>query len=349
VIVTTDRENPSWSAHQVTLTLSNVEPLILQVPWPFLATKVQISLHKSKKGKKNRLRLVLNKSLHDPWPKEFGGRSKWDINWFRPWLNIEEHGTLEMHIDAQFRCDQLFMEKRLYKKKKASALDEVREILRAIFYSHHRNSFFIFAIYDHLNPDEPVMHLKIQPPVRFSPPGSPLLLVSVLDHQLARQLIANGKLDPEVNDSDFHRIMTERVSREVCPIHLSSAEELNVFRYTLRVNSTRMRRSAWQSKNLPRYEDNPWMPTFISPLYCDNTNGFCDTVSEEISGSMNHRQPIRIFHSTFDYSPTMMCSMCYIKKVELEKCSRCKKISYCSVACQKQHWLIHLNDCLILE
>jgi len=115
VTVTTDRENPSWSAHQVTLTLPDVEPLILQVPWPFLANEVQISLHKNK-GKKNRLRLVLNKSLHDPWPKEFGGRSKWNINCFRPWREIKEHGTLELHIDAQFRCHFLFME--VYTRRK---------------------------------------------------------------------------------------------------------------------------------------------------------------------------------------------------------------------------------------
>jgi len=213
------KTNRKWCLLDVEPLLPNVEPLILQVPWPFLANEVHISLHKNK-GKKNRLRLVLNKSLHDPWPKEFGGRSKWDINCFRPWREIEEHGTLELHIDAQFRCHFLFMEKRLYKKKKASALEEVREIVRAIFYGHHRNSILIFAVYDHLSPEEPVMHLKIQPPVRFSPPGSPLLLVSVLDHQLARQLIADRKLDPEVHDSDFHRILTERVSREVCTIRL---------------------------------------------------------------------------------------------------------------------------------
>ena len=76
--------------------------------------------------------------------------------------------------------------------------------------------------------------------MRFSPPGSPLLLVSVLDHQLARKLIADGKSDRETHEEDFHRLITEKVSRDVCTIRLSSAEELiNVLRYALRVNSTR--------------------------------------------------------------------------------------------------------------
>ena len=174
-----------------------------------------------------------------------------------------------MHIETQFQIDYLCAEKLLCKRADPSALDEVREIVQAIFYGHHRNSFSLFSIYDHVNPDEPVMHIRIQPPVRFSSLGSPLLLVSVIDHQLAERLITQGKLDPEVNQSDFHRLVTECVSREVCAIQTFSTEELDLFRYALRVNSTRMRRSAWQSKNLPRYEDNPWMPTFITPLYSD--------------------------------------------------------------------------------
>ena len=353
VIVTTDRENPSWSAHQVTLTLPDVTPLILEVPWPFLSNEIQISLHKNKKGKKNRIRLILKKSLHDPWPKEFGGRSKWDINCFRPWREIEEHGTLEMHLEAQFQCDHLVLEKSLFKKKEVSALDEVREIVRAIFYGHHRNLFFLFAIYDHLNPDEPVMHLKIQPPVRFFPQGSPLLLISVIDHQLAKKLIEQGKLGFEQNQDDFHRIVTERVSREVCTIRLSSTGELNVLRYALRVNSTRMRRSAWQSKNLPRYEDNPWIPTFISPLYFDNTLGFCDTVLSEVLGNKmvvpkegKAQISLRYRSETFDFAPFLICASCYVKKIEMKKCGRCKKISYCSNACQKTGWITHRDLCV---
>ena len=80
--------------------------------------------------------------------------------------------------------------------------------------SSNRRSFFLFAIYDHL--DEPVFHIRVQPPIRFTPQGSPLLLMSVIDHQLAKQLIAEGKLDEELNQSEFHRIITQGVSREVC-------------------------------------------------------------------------------------------------------------------------------------
>ena len=213
-----------------------------------------------------------------------------------------------MHLEAQFVCDYLLLGERLFKE--TPVLNEVREVIRAIFYRHHCNSFFLFAIYDHLHLDEPVMHLRIQPPVRFSPSGSPLLLVSVLDHQLARQLIADGKLNREAHEEDFHRLITERVLREVCTIRLSSAEELNVLRYALRVNSTRMRRSVWQSKNLPRYDDNPWMPTFISPLYSYDTNGSC----EEVTQKMPKIDEIRLSNDrcseveTFNCFPLSICA-----------------------------------------
>ena len=47
-------------------------------------------------------------------------------------------------------------------------------------------------------------------------------------------------------------------------IYAASSEEFNLYRYSLRFNSTRMRRGAWQSKNLPRGENSPWMATFLS-------------------------------------------------------------------------------------
>jgi hypothetical protein len=331
----------------VTLAVANVDSLVLQVPWPFLPNEIEISIHKNKKGKKNLIRLVLKKSLHDPWPKEFGGRSKWDINCFRPWRDIEENGTFEMHIETQFQMDYLLADKHLCKRTNASALDEVREIVRAIFYGHHRNSFYLFSIHDHLRGDEPVMHIRIQPPVRFSPLGSPLLLVSVIDHQLAKRLITQGKLDPEVNQSDFHRLITEGVSREVCAIRTSSTEELDLFRYALRVNSTRMRRSAWQSKNLPRYEDNPWMPTFISPLYSDLIVNM-SLISQEPN---EHFKSLTFLSQSGDtiecyLNPLIMCATCFVKKIQLKKCSRCLNIAYCSSRCQKQHWLAHTLKCV---
>ena len=55
-----------------------------------------------------------------------------------------------------------------------------------------------------------------------------------------------GKLEEEQAQFDFHRIITERVSKEVRVISTTCTEQINLLRYSLRLNSTRMRRGAWQ-------------------------------------------------------------------------------------------------------
>lgn len=253
-----------------------------------------------------------------------------------------------MHVDAQFSCDLLSLDKRLvcisnppqiYTVSK-TALDEVREIIRAIFYGHYRLSFNLFAIYDHLQSDEPVFHLRVQPPFRITPQGSPLLLISVIDHQLARQLIANGNLDSEENQFEFHRLITERVSRPVCDIRASSMEEIDMFRYVLRLNSTRMRRGVWQSKNLPRGETSPWLPTFLSPLYVETIQDDCVNML-----CLNFKKLKSLDPPGTEKKKLPACSTCFVKKIQLRTCTGCKIVTYCSVACQKANWTRHKLIC----
>ena len=294
LVLSTDWEHPAISAHQITLTLPNVASLTLKLPWPFLVDGIVSSLEKKKK--KKWIHLVLKKSLCDPWPKEFGGRSKWDPDRLvKPWQDLPSNGSLQAHIEAQFDCDVLYFKFKYLELFQASgkppislpnitispskppAVWVVREMVQSLFYGHHFDSFYLFAVHNHLN--ELVFHLRVQPPIRFTPQGSPLLLVSVIDHQCAGQLIMDGKLDAEENQFEFHRLITERVSREVCIIRTYSSEDLNIFRYLLRLNSTKMRRGAWTSKNLPRGENSPWLPTFISPLYAENISNKCCNLS----------------------------------------------------------------------
>lgn len=179
-----------------------------------------------------------------------------------------------MHVEAQFDCSDLYLDQRFVKKP--NALFKVREIVRSTFQANSRNSFQLFAIHDQSN--EPVFHFRVRPPIRFTPQGCPLLLVSLIDHRVARQLIAQEKLGAEQNQFEFHRIITERVSKKVFFVRTSSAEEMDLLRYSIRVKSTRMRRGAWQSKNPPRGEDSPWMSTFISPLYLETIRNNCETL-----------------------------------------------------------------------
>ena len=346
ISVTTDQQHPSWSAHEITLTALNTALISFKVPWPFLAKGIELSYHHA--ADKKVVTLTLKKSLHDPWPLEFGGRSKMDVDRLKHWKNLASNGDLNMHVEAQFDCMSLHLDKRISAKSSTSPLlDDVREIVRALFYSHYHNSYLLFAIHDK---DKVAFHLRVQPPVRFTPQGSPLLLVSVIDHQLAEQLIADGKLDAEQNDSDFYRIITERVSREVCTIRASTTKEIDLFRYSLRLNSTKMRRSVWQSKHIPRGEDSPWMTTFVSPLYTESIEDSCRRLKE----MKNTTEGCGAIHGEgcsgpIDINPnccaSFLCHNCGVKKVVLKKCQGCLTVFYCSVACQKKGWLEHKDFC----
>lgn len=267
----------------------------------------------------------MKKCFDYPWLDEFGGRSKWDVNLMPPWKDVPGHGTLEDHIKAQFDCADLFLAQKCMKNTASPvwALNEVREIMRSIFYSHNNNSFNLFTVHDHLNPQESVLYLRIHSPVRLSPNGSPLLIVSCFDHQLANRL--------------QRLLILDEVSREVCDISTKATEELNLLRYLLRVNSTRMRRSAWQSKNLQEEssgEMSPWIATFISPLYV-----------EVITNSCKQQTPFAQTNSPFYQLDAKCCASCNVQKIPLKTCTRCRRVYYCSVSCQKKHWVIHKAHC----
>jgi hypothetical protein len=217
------------------------------------------------------------------------------------------------------------------------AFDQVREIIRAVFYCHHFNQFQLMAVHGSRNPDVPILLFRIHPPVRFSPHGSPLLLVSVIDYPRLEDLISQGKVDREHFQSDYHRLVTERVSKEVCTIR-ASTEEVNLLRYVLRVNSTRMRRSDWQSKNLPRDENSPSIATFISSLYTEWINNDCQEIENKLE-EMNGR------YTPLNPRYRKSCVACNVTKVDLKSCARCKYVHYCSISCQKNHWPVHKYEC----
>ena len=88
--------------------------------------------------------------------------------------------------------------------------------------------------------------------VRVAPTGVPLLLVSACDASVSN-------LVSLVNSAEQVKEMSERFeqicgSNDVKTIDFAfhTDEGFALFRYLLRVNSTKMRQSAWQSKNLPR-------------------------------------------------------------------------------------------------
>ena len=323
--------------------LESQQLLTVQLPWPVLVKGIEKTTNSDKS-----IEIIAKKCVDDAWPGDHGGRSKWDINYLRPWKELSSNGLLKDHIEAQFGCQDLQFMKLCFKLPNPSTpLDEVRDIIRAVFYRHHNNSFQLMAVHGPTNPDVAIFFFRLHPPVRFSPHGSPLLLVSVIDYPRLEDLISQGKVDREQFQSDYHRLVTERVSKEVCVIRASTDEEVNLLRYYLRVNSTKMRRSAWQSKNLPRGEDTPWICTFISPIYVHCTIDDCSNILEKLTecGFVDTDFPFNTCPPRMSNHHRKSCALCLVTKVELQLCNNCREVSYCSTSCQMKHWPLHQLLC----
>ena len=98
-----------------------------------------------------------------------------------------------------------------------------------------------------------------------------------------------------------------------------------LLRYVLHLNSTRMCRTAWQSKNLPRGES--WLHMFISPLYVYYAYNYKPPIS-------SHRMPTK-----------NICGYCKSSKDEMKQCVRCEAIFYRDSNCQKADWRNHKKHC----
>ena len=73
-----------------------------------------------------------------------------------------------------------------------------------------------------------------------------------------------------------------------------------------------MRRSVWQSKNLPRREATPWLSTFVSPLYEKKSRTTVQT------SNWIHQQAILILQNS-------------VTKIALKLCTHCK-LQFCSIS-----------------
>ena len=113
-----------------------MDPLSFKVPWPILAQGIEFTViqKKLKNKKKTYILLMLKKSLSDPWPGEFGGRSKWNVDLLKRWKDFDGQGDIKMHVEAQFDCKYLKMNPMT--KLPSSTLEQVREIIRDVFYAH---------------------------------------------------------------------------------------------------------------------------------------------------------------------------------------------------------------------
>ncbi|EFX73684.1 hypothetical protein DAPPUDRAFT_307653 [Daphnia pulex] len=323
--ISTNEQAPCESCHDVTVSLtqpSKIQPLSLTFPFPILAKNVQATLHR----KSRHVDLLLKKSLLEPWPCEFHSKnSKWIIDDLVPWENVPltpENGfnTLEHHLTSQLISKNINSDHFL--DSKCSALDKLRLklgvlMLRDIeFVSYGRN-------------DDRYL-LKLHRPLLTSPMGNPILPITALNDILSRILGQDFTTNPTVLKEGMDHL---KIYKEVFPIGRSkdklvvdaeTEEEFQLFRFLLRLNSTRIEPSKWQKENIPLGGSSPWLATFLSPLYQDSLS--TESIEDEPADEK-------------------CCAVCKKIPEKLKRCSRCRSAVYCSVECQHSHWPTHKHIC----
>lgn len=130
------------------------------------------------------------------------------------------------------------------------------------------------------------------------------------------------------------------------PIETKVAETMDLLRYLLRLNSTKVEPDPWQLANLPLGEDSPWMASFISPLYSELILDCCKmfTPVPVFEKMQQQQQP-----NSISYADSRHCAACFKEDVGLKKCSKCMSILYCSADCQIEHWNTHKPSCFELR
>ena len=307
-------------------------------------------IHATLHRKDRTIVLVLKKGLLEPWPCEFQSNksSKWVQHHLKPWEEKDKDGknslnNLSFHLNrSQF--DLSHLSSLGFSLGTRDPLTEVRGIIKSLFVDSAVGGHHTFRIQQ--KGSSPLTdhdwYFRAHPPVRTSPTGSPMLMLSAIDHRLAQNMENEGKLDGEKAANDFFRIMMEAGNDGFVKITMGTREEAELFRYILRLNSTKILPSAWQSKNILLGEESPWIATFVSPLYVDSISPFFPSIAaEEVIKTARINRPIEGSTGAKEDEKVLCRLQENRTKSKTLQCSRCRSVSYCSVECQRTDWARH--------
>lgn len=319
-----------------------MKPLVLSFPYPILANQIGATLHR-----KDRLvDLILKKAVREPWPCEFQVKEncRMIVDRCQPWQEQEGSSSFRNHLRAQFKMSEMMNPTAFF----ASALDQVRQTINSLFEHSSVNGSEFFGIqrqgaHPIINPD---WYIRVHNPILTNPTtGAPVLLLSAVHHRLVGKLVAQGKLNARQNTQDFLRIFPgiEQVvaTKKFVTIFTFSQEEDDLIRFVLRLNSTKISASTWQKRNVPLGEaSSPWLATFVSPLYLD-----CEFTLKDLELTKNIDSSAFLRQLEMDVASARSCASCKKISPTLKRCARCRSIVYCSVDCQRSHWLQHKIVC----
>ena len=318
------------SAHRIIASLEGADPVVITLPYPIFPI---FRFKATRSPKADAMDLVLVKALNDHWPGDLSVQKRNNqIAWkadrdLKPWSK-----AVDIHFGQQFS-------KKLLKKIKGvvkdwedcwrfNPLTNICFIIGAIMskIGNDHKSFFRLKVVEstRIGDWENDWYIRAHPPILTSPQGSPLILVTAVDLRQAERMVNRGDLDGNRFKKDCVLIFgnPDKMS------HFSLVEvgEDRLFRYLLRLNSTKIQPTDWQKENVPLIEEptSPWMATFIRPLY----------QGASISRFVSHCY-------------VGGCDKCHKKANDLKLCGRCKAVSYCCVECQRSDWPKHKSACSV--
>ena len=301
---------PCQSSHLFAVSMDGVKPLTITLPYPILPSTIKATLYR----KDGIVEVVAAKALNDLWPEDvIRDQFRWNPDTLLPWTDVE---TMQ-HLGSRFRPLKLGTS-----ANGSDALGRICMVLHTIFTLVVKKKKLLIALCDKEENTEWLIRVHL--PVRTSPRGGPLLLLTALDRRQVARLQSEGKWDR--GEDDFKLIFESHGLPDKIEMILLESDDGKLFRHILRFNSTKIQPSSWQKKNLPQGGDSPWLATFIRPLYLD-ANLCAD------------KDPIPLS------SPAASCCRCGKQGPNLKVCGRCKAVSYCSVECQRSHWSEHKLSC----
>ena len=347
------------SAHRITLSLNRFKPLTFTLPHAILPESLKASL----KRQEGIVEVVVKKALDNFWPDDFSPSEQqlsssypWNAEDLKPWT---EKKLLARHIGSQFRPENHNVTGR--ETNSRYFLLQVSSFINTLFdhaVEEPNNGDLYYEVYhstaqskeDHerminLMTDQeenpqlvPDWFIRVHLPVRKSPRGTPILLMSVGDRHLYDRLnslfdsgeewhFCNCSILDEDQDDHQHSAEASSTSRNV---YLTTDGVAQFFRYILRLNSMKIQPTAWQRENLGLSSmKSPWLATFVQPIYRQLS-------SYEM-----------ILHHWFYPPPANIrwCARCRMRPDHLKLCARCKGICYCSAECQRADWPTHKQSC----
>ena len=344
-----NRHKTCESSHELTLALlqpRQMKPLTITFPYPIMIDdRADMNLSFEQRlecqFKDCSSSFGFKKATREPLPCQFSkDRLKWPQNCLKPW---DEKGGLnspEFHLDFQFISPR--------QQQSLSPLNRVRDIIRFIFTNAMiLDTEYVFIINSHepttVAPSNlyPVWYIRVHHPILTSPDGVPMVILSAADEYLSYNLHLKGRLNLSKSIEIVDRIIFQK-GEECDPVEIGTTftrEEMQLFRYVLRLNSTKIEPSTWQKNNLPLNDgNNIWLATFVSPLYLDSKTDpdFVHTL-QNMSENSSKKKSV---------DKEMSCAACKKIAPNLKRCGRCRVVNYCSAKCQHADWAKHKTSCV---